>query len=460
MMHSDPPADPSAPTPGPAAATTPAEAPVANADAIATAPASPEPPAPPITPAPYTPPPRVRRCENCATPLLGEHCYACGQPTKGLIRQFGTILGDFLDTVLNIDSRVFRTIPPLLLHPGRLTLEYFAGHRVRFVSPVRLFVFLSILAFLAAQWALNFSGDGANLQIGGGEDTATQIDRAQTEADVVKLRDEAVAQLEKAKLEGKKVPGLALGMDAGIREVRAQADARLAELRGDAKSAPKSPAPPKPPGVTPAPGSAPGVGPPPGTSGVDKDGILSFNGTPWDAKTNPIAIGWLPDAGNAKLNEWAGRAQANIRRLRESKDGNLLKDAFLSVVPQTLFVLLPVFALLLKVLYLFKRRLYMEHLVVALHSHAFLCLVLLLQSLLSLLDGAVSAPDGIVSGLFGWVEVGLWIWAPVYLLWMQKRVYGQGWIMTFLKFCAVGVAYLFLLSFAGAAALLVSLVRM
>jgi hypothetical protein len=458
MMHSDPPADPSAPTPGPAAATTPAEAPVANADAIATAPASPEPPAPPITPAPYTPPPRVRRCENCATPLLGEHCYACGQPTKGLIRQFGTILGDFLDTVLNIDSRVFRTIPPLLLHPGRLTLEYFAGHRVRFVSPVRLFVFLSILAFLAAQWALNFSGDGAHLQIGGGEDTTSQIDRAQTEAEVVRLRDEAVAQLEKGKREGKDVPGLAMGMDAGIREIRAEADARLAELRADAKGAPKPPAAPPPP-VGPAPPAvAPGDGPPKAAMG--DDGVLSFNGKPWDLKTNPIAISWLPAAGNAKLNEWAGRAQANIKRLRDSKDGNLLKDAFLSVVPQTLFLLLPVFALLLKVLYLFKRRLYMEHLVVALHSHAFLCLVLLLQSLLSLLDGAVAAPDGFVSGMFGWVEVALWIWAPVYLLWMQKRVYGQGWIMTFLKFGAVGVAYLFLLSFAGAAALLVSLVRM
>jgi len=454
-MHSDPPADPSAPNPGPAAATVePVAAPAAPADA----PAPPEPPAPTITPAPYTPPPRVRRCENCATPLYGEHCYACGQPTKGLIRQFGTILGDFLDTVLNIDSRVFRTIPPLLLHPGRLTLEYFAGHRVRFVSPVRLFVFLSILAFLAAQWALNFSGDGANLQIGGGEDTATQIDRAQTEADVIRLRDEAVAELERAKRGGKKVPGLVMGMDAGIREIRADAAARIAELKADGKSAPTPPAAPPPPGGLAPPPGAPGDGPP--KAAVGNDGVLSFNGKPWDLKTNPIAISWLPNAGNAKLNEWAGRAQANVKRLRDSRDGNLLKDAFLSVVPQTLFLLLPVFALLLKVLYLFKRRLYMEHLVVALHSHAFLCLVLLVQSLLSLLDGAVAAPNGFVSGLFGWIEIGLWIWAPVYLLWMQKRVYGQGWTMTILKFCTVGLAYIVLLSFAAAGALLVSLVRM
>ena len=39
-----------------------------------------------------------------------------------------------------------------------------------------------------------------------------------------------------------------------------------------------------------------------------------------------------------------------------------------------MFVLIPLFALLLKLFYVFRRRLYMEHLIVALHSHAFLFL--------------------------------------------------------------------------------------
>src|SRR3546814_7156605 len=59
-------------------------------------------------------------------------------------------------------------------------------------------------------------------------------------------------------------------------------------------------------------------------------------------------------------------------------DQEAFKNAYLGAMPATLFVLLPVFALMLKVAYIFKRRLYMEHLLVALHSHAFLCLTLLL----------------------------------------------------------------------------------
>ena len=85
------------------------------------------------------------KCGNCGTELLGETCYQCGQPTKGLVRQFSSIMGDFLDTVLNIDSRVFRTMGPLIFKPGYLTQEYFSGRRIRFVSPVRLFFFLAVL---------------------------------------------------------------------------------------------------------------------------------------------------------------------------------------------------------------------------------------------------------------------------------------------------------------------------
>jgi hypothetical protein len=409
----------------------------------------------------------VRRCENCATPLLGEHCYACGQPTKGLIRQFGTILGDFFDTVFNIDSRVLRSLGPLLVFPGRLTLEYFQGHRIRYVSPVRLFVFLSLLAFLAAQWSLTISGDG-NSGIKFDDDKADSIEAAKTREEVIATRDRAIAGLQSARREGAKVPGLAAGMDAAEREIRAEADARIREIEIEAAVDAKVPKKPTVAQRTPPPGGAampaPGEGPPPGNAGslvVDDDDVSFnlFNDKPWDPKTNPVVFGWLPAVANAQLNTWVGKAKANVVRLKKDEDKNWIKDAFLGVVPTVLILLLPLFALLLKVLYLFKRRLYMEHLVVALHSHAFICLVLLLQSLLSLLEGAVAAPDGALAGVFGFVEGVLWTWIPVYLLLMQKKVYGQGWIMTLLKFATIGMAYFFLLLGGGLAAVFITLVR-
>lgn len=394
------------------------------------------------SPLPATEPAPVRRCQNCGEALLGEHCYACGQPTKGLVRHFSSIIGDFMDSVFELDSRILRTLGPLLFKPGYLSQEYFAGRRVRYVSPVRLFVFLSLFAFFASRLSFDISsdavvdGDGEpGIVIGEGRN-ATDTNRlrnATTVAEVEKIRDDAVAALEKAKADAADVPGVGIGMDVAREGVINEAERRIKAIKH--AEATGEPLPIE----------------------RNEEGTLSFNGTPWDAKTNPVKIGWLPQAVNDKLNDSAGDAQANIKRIQE--DPNLLKDAFLSTVPTTLFVLLPLFALLLKIAYVFKRRLYMEHLIVALHSHAFLCgSLLVVLTLDAFATWTASMPW--LSLPLGWAETALLIWMPVYLLLMQKRVYGQGWIMTLIKYCVLGTCYFMLLSFGAAASMLVSLVMM
>jgi hypothetical protein len=364
-------------------------------------------------------------CQNCGAPLLGPHCYACGQPVNGLVRHFSSIVGDFLDSVLNIDARVFRTLWPLFARPGYLSREYFAGRRVRFVSPVRLFVFLSIVTFFVAQLTWSF---GDSVKFNDGRDSFA---RATTVAEVEKARDEALAELAKARSEIPDAPGARVGIDIGARQVRDKAGKRIAELQAAAAG-----------------GAAP-------ATPADDDGndnTIQFNGKPWDATANPVVVGWLPGFANTWINAQVGRAQKNIARMQDEPD--LFKNAVLGALPSTLFVLLPIFALMLKIAYLFKRRLYMEHLIVALHSHAFLCLSLLLVFGLIALGGALPAlatPAGIIEGL-------LFAWMPLYLLLMQKRVYAQGWIMTLLKYCVLGVCYVVLLSLGVAFTMLVSLV--
>ena len=140
--------------------------------------------------------------------------------------------------------------------------------------------------------------------------------------------------------------------------------------------------------------------------------------------------------------------------------GRTLVEALFNVLPQTLIVLMPIFALMLKLAYFFKRRLYMEHLIVALHSHAFIALALTLVMGFSWLQEWLGATSGFLENLFGWA-IGLTsAWIPVYLLLMQKRVYGQGWLMTLLKFAALGFLYSILLGFGLLAALLVGLLTL
>ena len=386
------------------------------------------------TPIPEAPPaasePAAQgHCRNCNAPLLGPHCYACGQPVRGLVRPLGNLFGDLMDSVFNIDTRIVRTLGPLFAKPGFLTTEYFAGRQVRYVTPVRLFFFLCILAFFVAR--LTLSGDDVGIQ---GDLDNPRIGAAATEPDVIKQRDAELARLAAAREAIPDGPGK-LGAEGGLGNaevaVRRTADARIKQLR---EAAAKGQSPPPP-----------------------MDDGFSFGGQPWDAKTNPLRIPGMPTFANDWLNAKVGRAEGNFKRLQA--DSASYKDAFLGAIPTALFVLVPLFSLLLKVAYAFRRRLYMEHLVVALHSHAFISLQLLL--IFAMLGLQRLAPtDSFFDDAAGW-SMGLLIaWIPVYLLLMQKRVYGQGWVMTLLKYFVLGIVYTVLLSMAIAAAAAASLVWM
>ncbi len=404
-------------------------------------------PQPPPAATPSVPPAPGPACANCGTPLLGEHCYACGQPVKGLVRHFSSLMGDVLDSVFEWDARTPRTLWPLLARPGYLTLEYLAGRRIRYVSPFRLFFFIAVLTFFVGKLTLSFGAENP-VQLGGdsGIETARDI------AEVEQARDRALARLaaERAELAPKiaaaenhaRVPnvGTITGLrtaDAALQAsetaIRAQADERIAAFRQAEETG----------------------GPPP----IPRLHRLQFGGgEPWDAETNPVRIASLPGFANDWINRQIGRMEKNIPRLREDPD--LLKDAVLGAVPSTLFVLLPLFALMLKFAYVFKRRLYMEHLIVAMHSHAFLCLALLLMFLAMGLEHWLAPSQLWLLLTFDLVEAAIWIWMPLYLLLMQKRVYRQGWTMTLLKFGVIGICYSVLLSFGAAFTTVASLVWM
>ena len=186
----------------------------------------------------------------------------------------------------------------------------------------------------------------------------------------------------------------------------------------------------------------------------DNEMHINFGGGEWDAETNPIDVSFLPAFANDWLNAQVGRAEKNIARLQEDPDLHI--KAVLSAIPTSLFVLLPVFALMLKLGYVFKRRLYMEHLIVALHSHAFLSFSLLLMFLLSWLERTLPA----ASTGFNILEFALFAWMPLYLLLMQKRVYRQGWPMTLLKYLVLGFCYFWLITLGAVVVALGSLVWM
>jgi hypothetical protein len=85
-------------------------------------------------------------CLNCGAPLAGAFCHACGQPAH-VHRTVAAWWHDLAHGVLHFEGKIWRTLPMLAWHPGRLTRRYVGGERARFVSPIALFLFTVFLMF-------------------------------------------------------------------------------------------------------------------------------------------------------------------------------------------------------------------------------------------------------------------------------------------------------------------------
>lgn len=387
-------------------------------------------------------------CANCSAPMQGEYCHHCGQSIHTVLKPVHHMAEDALETVLHVDGRLFHTVPQLFTKPGFLTLEYFAGRRQRYIAPFRLMFILCLLAFFLTHIAIDVATGHRLTESSALSAQADKpaFDDLHTPAEVQRSLDKTVADLDRAR--GASLHLADAGLDDAEKKLRAQAAARIAALQG-----------------TPATGTSAATPAKPASTDAedqknDDTGKQHHGRTHASTKVHITPVAWLPEFANARLAHAAANLDANIAGINQggaAKDEAIerIKAGLFGVLPQTMFLMMPLFALLLKLVYIFKRRLYMEHLIVALHSHAFLFLTLLLAVVVALLKAWIEPHAAWASYPLRWIEWGLALWAPIYLLWMQKRIYRQGWAMTVFKYLLVGWCYTWLLGFAlGFAAVL------
>ncbi len=89
----------------------------------------------------------IKTCPNCSENLTGNFCANCGQKAKNLNVPFKELVSEVVGDIFTFDSRFFRTLMPLIAKPGFLTVEYNLGRRSRYVTPFRLYVFISFILF-------------------------------------------------------------------------------------------------------------------------------------------------------------------------------------------------------------------------------------------------------------------------------------------------------------------------
>lgn len=372
-------------------------------------------------------------CLNCGTELQGPFCYYCGQPDKNFMRVFPVLVRDLVTDLLDLDSRFFRTLKPLLFQPGKLTRDYLDGQRFRYTPPLRLYIFSSmaffILAAMLAGSAITISSDSdvvleAVETLKQDEVDETDLAAAREALDDIRpgLADQVSEAIEKSKQ--RKAAGAAEddGADSELLGLNFKSD-------GDVQ-----------------------------VSGfVDDDDQININGKPWDRETNPFIIPWMPDWVNDRVNDEIGESPQKGKEIEANP--NLIIDKVFDVLPATMFVLLPLSALILKFWYLFSGRYYIEHLILALHNHSFLFVVFLFTMLSNSFAGwRDPGEQGWLTETVYWINLALYIWIPLYFLLSLKRVYQQGWGLTGAKYVVVGLSYIILLAMTTSVAAILSFV--
>jgi hypothetical protein len=106
------------------------------------------------------------KCLNCGAQVDGAYCAACGQRTH-LHRSLLHIGHDILHGVFHFEGKMWRTLPELFFHPGRLTRRYIDGERAKFVSPMALYLFTVFLMFGVFSFTTSNIFDGAEDSVAG-----------------------------------------------------------------------------------------------------------------------------------------------------------------------------------------------------------------------------------------------------------------------------------------------------
>lgn len=88
------------------------------------------------------------RCANCGALLAGPFCHECGQEASRRLDSLRSFLGHGVSGLLHLDGLTLRSVRDLLFRPGKLTADFLAGHRVRYVQPVQLYLLAAALFFL------------------------------------------------------------------------------------------------------------------------------------------------------------------------------------------------------------------------------------------------------------------------------------------------------------------------
>ena len=375
-------------------------------------------------------------CLNCGAHIHGRYCQVCGQENIEPKETVWGLITHFTYDITHFDGKFFSTVKSLITKPGFLSQEYIKGRRASYLHPIRMYVFTSAFFFI-----IFFSFFNPASFVSGVKDTEAQL-KELTDAreeltqnltltrDSVKTTainrsishmDVSIAQLQKTVADKKIEDSLELvnaskELDSlGNHIPGLKAVSRRLDSAGRKKTVYKE---------------------------KGRNTGLSLEDLPYHSLMAYDSV--QKELPEDKRDSWlqSGIIRKNIGIAKKANNNKqetlaLYVEKFMHTIPQVLFVSLPVFALLLLMLYARRSHYYVDHGIFTIHLYCATFIFLLVYFGINKLET-----------MSGWkwlkyVNVVLMIGIFFYLYKAMRKFYRQGRIKTILKFIILNIASFF-----------------
>jgi hypothetical protein len=331
-----------------------------------------------------------KKCQNCNT-LLTQHniyCPNCGQKYVNKLVSLRLLLIDFFLNISSLDSKFVRTLSAIFI-PSHLTKAYFEGKHERYISPVKFL--LIILFFFVAMISYTFNQDDATKKIS--NSFLSNFYNKKLEYKLDSLKQSTLQQFNND-------PKVASALDTFLRS----AFPKHTEVVQD---------------------------------------TIDFNVTfAKDKQFKISAIELLENTPEAIAEQYSSNIYLLKIAIKQSVkifqtfaySSKSIFEYLIKQITPLLLLMIPAYALFLKLLYLRKKRYYVEHLVFNMHINTFIILIFSLALLLF-----AFFPTEI------WIGNILTLVMTAYIIISMKQFYQQSWIKTIFKAFIGIIGYFFTL---------------
>jgi uncharacterized damage-inducible protein DinB len=381
---------------------------------------------------------KEKNCLNCQTEVVGRYCHVCGQENLEPKETVWHLVQHFFNDITHFDGKFFSTVKYLMRKPGFLSKEYMAGRRMSYLNPIRMYVFTSAIFFIIL-FSLKKPEDMIGSEKKEKAQSLSQLKERQAKLtkEIAEEKDEDDKQDLQTSLNHNRMELSMIRKIYGDSTKKTFSKTELGDLLMTAYND----------------SLAKG-----GISLTDRNRITQVVNTINHPTTNrnffglhdgdyktveeydsseralpdSMRDGWLKRSSMHRLITLNNQYEEDPRRFKE----HLMENVFHSF-PKILFVSLPIFAMLLNIMYFrHKQYLYVDHGIFTIHVYCATFILLLLYMLLGRLENVFS---------WTWFHVvvdilifGITVYMFIYLYKAMRGFYGQRRSRTFLKYFLVG----------------------